>query len=193
MKFLVLALCVCAAAAQSYPGFGGFRNPAYAPAVTAAKAVAYAPVTAAKVVAEAAAPVFTPVAAPVAQAAAATYGAAKQVVNKAYNNEAEAAILRSENEVAPDGFKYTYETANGISAESVGTYKQVGEAGSVVAQGAYRYTAPDGTPVFVTYTADENGYQPQSDLLPVAPEIPPQIARALAYIAAHPAPVEKKY
>ncbi|CAH0699928.1 unnamed protein product [Spodoptera exigua] len=193
MKFLVLALCVCAAAAETFPGFGGFRNPAYAP-VNAAKAVAYAPVAAAQVVAQAAAPVVAPVATPVAQAAAATYGAAKQVVNKAYNNEAEAGIVRFENDISPDNsYRYTFETQNGISAESVGTYKQVGEAGGVVAQGAYKYTAPDGTPVLVSYVADENGYQPQSDLLPVAPEIPPQIARALAYIASRTAQVEKKY
>ena len=37
---------------------------------------------------------------------------------------------------------------------------------------AHSYTAPDGTPVHVTFVADENGYQPQSDLLPVAPAFP---------------------
>ena len=36
----------------------------------------------------------------------------------------------------------------------------------------HSYTAPDGTPVHVKFVADENGYQPQSDLLPVAPEFP---------------------
>lgn len=36
----------------------------------------------------------------------------------------------------------------------------------------YRYTAPDGTPVQVKFVANENGFQPQSDLLPVAPEFP---------------------
>ena len=36
----------------------------------------------------------------------------------------------------------------------------------------YSYTAPDGTPVHVQYVADENGFQPQSDLLPVAPAFP---------------------
>ena len=36
----------------------------------------------------------------------------------------------------------------------------------------HRYTAPDGTPVRVTFVADENGFQPQSDLLPVAPAFP---------------------
>lgn len=36
----------------------------------------------------------------------------------------------------------------------------------------YRYTAPDGTLVHVKFVANENGFQPQSDLLPVAPEFP---------------------
>lgn len=36
----------------------------------------------------------------------------------------------------------------------------------------YSWTAPDGTPVEVRYVADENGYQPDSDVLPVAPEFP---------------------
>ena len=34
------------------------------------------------------------------------------------------------------------------------------------------YTAPDGTPVELQFVADENGYQPQSNLLPVAPAFP---------------------
>ncbi|KAK7078330.1 hypothetical protein SK128_001385 [Halocaridina rubra] len=44
--------------------------------------------------------------------------------------------------------------------------------GAIVAAGQYSYTAPDGTEVLVTYVADENGFQPQSDLLPVAPLFP---------------------
>ena len=36
----------------------------------------------------------------------------------------------------------------------------------------FSYTAPDGTPVHVRFVADANGYQPQSDLLPVAPAFP---------------------
>lgn len=36
----------------------------------------------------------------------------------------------------------------------------------------FRYTAPDGTLVEVKFVANENGFQPQSDILPVAPEFP---------------------
>lgn len=34
------------------------------------------------------------------------------------------------------------------------------------------YTSPDGTLVEVKFVADENGYQPESDKLPVAPVFP---------------------
>lgn len=36
----------------------------------------------------------------------------------------------------------------------------------------HSYTAPDGTEVEVKFVANEYGYQPQSDLLPVPPEFP---------------------
>lgn len=39
----------------------------------------------------------------------------------------------------------------------------------------YRYTAPDGTPIEVKFVADENGFQPESSVLPVAPEFPHEI------------------
>ncbi|XP_047020606.1 larval cuticle protein LCP-17-like [Helicoverpa zea] len=185
MKFLVLALCVAAASAASYgsgpfgvSGFQKYNNyktyeaPAAAPVVVSAKAVA-----------SAAGPVLAPVAAPV-QAANAVYSAAKTVVNKPYQ-DAEAAILRSENDVSPDGYKYFFETNNGIVAEAVGTTKQVGDSVAVVSQGTYRYVAPDGTPVEIVYTADENGYQPQGAVLPVAPPVPEAILRSIAYNAAH--------
>ncbi|KZC07901.1 Endocuticle structural glycoprotein SgAbd-1, partial [Dufourea novaeangliae] len=69
----------------------------------------------------------------------------------------------------PDGsYNYNYETANGEARE---------------AQGSYSYTAPNGEVVQVSYVANENGFQPQGSHIP---PIPPQILRALEYIAAHP-------
>merc|ERR1711887_191776 len=39
-------------------------------------------------------------------------------------------------------------------------------------QGVISFTHPDGTPFHLTFVADENGFQPQSDALPVAPAFP---------------------
>lgn len=107
-------------------------------------------------------------------------------------------IVKQNSEVNLDGsFKSSYETGNGIVVEEQGVLKNAGnkdtEAEEV--QGSYKYTAPDGTPIQITYLANENGFQPQGDHLPVAPTpppIPPLIARALEWIAAHPEPENTK-
>ncbi|XP_017836394.1 endocuticle structural glycoprotein SgAbd-2 [Drosophila busckii] len=99
-------------------------------------------------------------------------------------------IIRQEQEVNFDGsYKYGYETENGINVEEEGYLKNAGtDNAGPVAQGFYSYTAPDGTPIRITYVADENGFQPQGDHLPTAPPIPPAIQRALEYIATAPPP-----
>lgn len=83
---------------------------------------------------------------------------------------------------------FSYETENGISAQEQGTPKQVGNEVPVVAQGSYSYTSSDGVPVQVTYIADENGFQPQGNLIPTPHPIPEAILRSLEYNAAHPEP-----
>ncbi|XP_018334193.1 endocuticle structural glycoprotein SgAbd-2-like isoform X2 [Agrilus planipennis] len=98
-------------------------------------------------------------------------------------------ILRQEQEVNFDGtYKYSYETGNGISAEEQGFLKNAGqeEQEAQVAQGQYKYTAPDGQEILVTYIADENGFQPQGAHLPTPPPIPEAIQRSLEYNAANP-------
>lgn len=100
--------------------------------------------------------------------------------------EAPVPILRQSSEGPnPDGsYNYSYETANGIQAQEVGYLKNAGStAEAQEAQGSYAYTAPNGEIVQVTYVANEHGFQPQGSHIP---EIPPQILRALEYIAAHP-------
>lgn len=81
-----------------------------------------------------------------------------------------------------------YETENGISAQEQGGLKAIGPSAGTAAQGAFQYTSPEGIPIAVSYVADENGFQPQGAHLPTPPPIPPQIARALQWIAAHPEP-----
>ncbi|KAJ0176769.1 hypothetical protein K1T71_007948 [Dendrolimus kikuchii] len=106
-----------------------------------------------------------------------------------------APIVKSNYDQSPDGaFQYAYETGNGIYAQASGAIKNPNsEYPALGVQGAYKYTAPDGSPVEVTYTADENGYQPQGSVIPVPQPIPEAIARSLAYIASHPPAVEKSY
>ncbi|CAL4061164.1 unnamed protein product, partial [Meganyctiphanes norvegica] len=88
-------------------------------------------------------------------------------------------ILRDERTM-PGGdsgeYKFEFETGNGI------TRTEQGEElydGGMVQEGGWQFTFPDGTPAIFTFIADKNGFQVQSDLLPVAPPMP---AHALAQI-----------
>lgn len=101
------------------------------------------------------------------------------------------AILRQAQDISPEGsYNFQYETENGIAAGESGSPQPVGPKGepAVVSQGQFQYTAPDGTPIAVSYTADENGFHPQGAHLPVAPPVPENIQRAIDYVLAHPQP-----
>lgn len=89
---------------------------------------------------------------------------------------------------------FSYETGNGISAQEQGQLKNAGnpEAEALEVQGSYQYTADDGTPISVSYIADENGFQPQGAHLPTPPPIPPAIQRSLDFLAANPQPEEQE-
>lgn len=81
---------------------------------------------------------------------------------------------------------FSYETANEIVAQEKGYVKNYGQGEEneiQTAEGSYSYTAPDGTRITVTYTADENGFVPKGDHLPTPPPIPEAIQRALDFIA----------
>lgn len=63
---------------------------------------------------------------------------------------------------------------------------------AVIAQGSYSYTDPDGNQISITYVADdEGGFQPQGAHIPTAPPIPPNIQRALDWIASQPSTTER--
>ncbi|XP_053639596.1 cuticle protein AMP1A [Cherax quadricarinatus] len=80
-------------------------------------------------------------------------------------------ILKDERLQEDDGrYSFDVETGNGIVLSQSGSPR--GPEGAVVKAGEFSYTAPDGLPVRIKFVADENGYQPESDLLPVAPEFP---------------------
>lgn len=59
----------------------------------------------------------------------------------------------------------SYETANGIKGQEVGTVKKATDPDSsdvIIASGSFSYTAPDGTVINLTYEADDvGGFQPK--------------------------------
>lgn len=88
-------------------------------------------------------------------------------------------ILRQIFDIDPDGtYNYAFETGNLLFAEEQGYWK---EMDIHVKKGQYQYTSPEGQIVRITYTADENGFQPQGAELPTPPPIPPLIKRALEF------------
>lgn len=124
--------------------------------------------------------------------------------DKLVDNRVPVAILRSLNQANDDGsFKYKYyiiytffkrynyltvsyiesfESADGIKVDAAGNQKQVGakaEEVGTVQSGSYSYTAPDGTPIAVTWTADENGFRASGAHLPVAPPMPDHVVKML--------------
>ncbi|XP_042859071.1 cuticle protein AM1199-like [Penaeus japonicus] len=80
------------------------------------------------------------------------------------------AILRDDrHDDGAGNFNYAFESEDGTSVSAAGA---PGAAGQSNIQGSYRFTLPDGTIAEVTYIADENGFQPSSDLLPVPHPLP---------------------
>ncbi|XP_014208555.1 cuticle protein CP14.6-like [Copidosoma floridanum] len=95
-------------------------------------------------------------------------------------------ILRSsEDPPSPDGsYSYSFETGNGIKAEEKGHVKDLGgEHEAMQVKGSYSYQAEDGSPISVSYTADENGFQPKGDHIPQPPQ---SVLRMLEWLALHP-------
>ncbi|XP_064089672.1 histone-lysine N-methyltransferase 2D-like [Macrobrachium nipponense] len=87
-------------------------------------------------------------------------------------------IVKDKRFVPEEGsFNLDVETANGIKVLQEITPSKV--TGGSVTKGEYVFTHPDGTVHKVSYVADENGFQPSSDLLPKPHPIPPH---ALAQI-----------
>lgn len=48
--------------------------------------------------------------------------------------------------------------------------------------GSYTYTAPDGSIITVTYTADEQGFRAEGAHLPTPPPVPAEIQKSLDII-----------
>lgn len=91
------------------------------------------------------------------------------------NADATAETLRSSADVGVESYNFEYETSNQISANERGELKQIGEEKAIAAQGGFKYVSPDGTPIEITYVADENGFQPQGAHIPTPPPVPEHI------------------
>lgn len=60
-----------------------------------------------------------------------------------------------------------YETSDGTKKREEGQLKNVGTDDEAMAvQGTYEYVGDDGKVYRVSYTADENGFQPEGDHIP---------------------------
>ncbi|XP_037947702.1 larval cuticle protein 4 [Teleopsis dalmanni] len=89
-------------------------------------------------------------------------------------------ITRFASQINIDG-TYAFDTAQSNGA----AFREFGIGGQY-AKGAYEYFSPEGEHVQVVYTADENGFQPESNFLPTPPPIPEYILKAIKYIEEHP-------
>ncbi|KAK8745492.1 hypothetical protein OTU49_000218, partial [Cherax quadricarinatus] len=85
--------------------------------------------------------------------------------------DVEAVIVNDVRSDNGDGnFNHEFETSNGIYSQNTGT---PGSEGQSNMQGSFRFTLPDGTIAEVRFIANENGYQPQSDIFPNPHPLPP--------------------
>ncbi|XP_059217315.1 larval cuticle protein 65Ag1-like [Stomoxys calcitrans] len=83
----------------------------------------------------------------------------------------DAEVLKNESDVGPESYNFAYATSDGITAQEEGHLQNIGSENEAISvKGQYSYTGDDGQTYTVTYTADENGFQPQGAHLPVAPE-----------------------
>lgn len=79
---------------------------------------------------------------------------------------------------------YRYVSGDGQQAQAQGYLKNAGnkDQEAEVIQGSYSYTAPDGTPITISYIADEYGFRAEGAHLPTPPPVPEAIQRSLALI-----------
>ncbi|XP_011186119.2 larval cuticle protein 65Ag1-like [Zeugodacus cucurbitae] len=83
--------------------------------------------------------------------------------------EPQVEIVRQDVNVAPESYKYGFETSDGTQHDEEGQLKNVGtDDEAIVVEGSYKYVGDDGVTYHVSYTADEYGFQPVGEHLPKA-------------------------
>ncbi|CAG7726241.1 unnamed protein product [Allacma fusca] len=101
-------------------------------------------------------------------------------------SQPEVQVIQDVREINEDGsFRYISELSDGTRAESAGYIKNPNAPEDERIQsvsGSYSHYSPEGEYLTVTYTADENGFQPQGAHLPTPPPIPAEIQRSLEII-----------
>ncbi|XP_047478446.1 cuticle protein AMP1A-like [Penaeus chinensis] len=91
--------------------------------------------------------------------------------------EREVVLLRDDRIANEDGtFSYALEADNGIKTAVEGV---VGSAGQINQAGSYTLTLEDGTQAVVNFIANENGFQPQSNILPTPHPLPAHVYELL--------------
>ncbi|KAI4456121.1 cuticle protein [Holotrichia oblita] len=96
-------------------------------------------------------------------------------------------IVSQQSDAQPDGqYNFAFEGGDGTQQQQTGEVKVVEDKPVISVSGKYSYVDAEGATHSVSYTADETGYHPEGDILPVGPPIPEAIARSLQYIQEHP-------
>ncbi|CAF4816440.1 unnamed protein product [Pieris macdunnoughi] len=82
--------------------------------------------------------------------------------------EKDAVVLQYDSENSGiDGYKYTYETSNGIVSQEEGHLRNIGTDDEVLdVRGSFQYPGVNGKLYLVTYEANENGFQAFGTHLP---------------------------
>ncbi|KAA0201505.1 Cuticle Protein CPR RR Uncl [Hyalella azteca] len=80
-------------------------------------------------------------------------------------------ILRDDRNGPNNGaYDFWFRTGNGIERREQGA--PTGPRGAVESSGSWSFTFPDGTPASLSFVADENGYRPESSMIPTPPPLP---------------------
>ncbi|CAG9795961.1 unnamed protein product [Diatraea saccharalis] len=99
-----------------------------------------------------------------------------------YSNAASAStnakILSYENQIIDNDYNYSYKTSDGTEVE-----QDAPDSANLHVHGSYSYVGDDGQTYYVSYSADENGFQVTGDHLPAPPPIPEAIMKSLQLTA----------